>query len=85
MKLERLARLQSRQRAIQERRNRAFLGRTVEVLVEGTSKRDPSRWTGRTADNRIVHFSADTASGRLEHVRVSETTPYFLFGAPAEA
>ena len=81
-KLERLARLQSRQRAIQEQRNRRFLGRTVEVLVEGKSKRDPSRWTGRTADNRIVHFGADTAAGRLEHVRIAQTTPYFLYGAP---
>ena len=81
-KLERLARLQSRQRAIQEQRNRRFLGRTVEVLVEGKSKRDPSRWTGRTADNRIVHFGADTAAGRLEQVRVAQTTPYFLYGAP---
>ncbi len=36
--------------------NRARIGRREEVLVEGPSRRDPSRLTGRTRQNRLVHF-----------------------------
>ncbi|MDX1390137.1 MAG: MiaB/RimO family radical SAM methylthiotransferase, partial [Acidobacteriota bacterium] len=85
LKIERLRRLQERQKQIQEHRHREFVGRTVEVLVEGPSKRDPSRWTGRTADNRIVHFPGDSAPGRLSRVRVTESTAYCLHGLPEAA
>ena len=37
-------------------RHRARVGRTEEVLVEGPSKRDPSVITGRTSQNKLVHF-----------------------------
>jgi tRNA-2-methylthio-N6-dimethylallyladenosine synthase len=37
-------------------RHGARVGRTEEVLVEGPSKRDPSMWTGRTRQNKLVHF-----------------------------
>jgi len=81
--VERLKLLQQRQQEIQERRNRDWLGRSVEVLVEGRSKRDAERWTGRTVDNRIVHFSGDTAPGRFETVEITESTAYSLRGRPA--
>jgi tRNA-2-methylthio-N6-dimethylallyladenosine synthase len=57
--VERIARL----RAVVERSsllgNQARVGRVEEVLVEGPSKRDPSRLTGRTRQNRLVHFDHD--------------------------
>ncbi|HHL40219.1 MAG TPA: tRNA (N6-isopentenyl adenosine(37)-C2)-methylthiotransferase MiaB [Deltaproteobacteria bacterium] len=52
----RLAQLQELQREIAAEKNRAMVGRTVEVLVEGPSKADPSEWTGRTGCNRVVNF-----------------------------
>jgi tRNA-2-methylthio-N6-dimethylallyladenosine synthase len=78
---ERLQRLQERQRDIQERRNRAWLGRTVEVLVEGPSRRDDGEWTGRTPEYRIVNFQGDSAPGRRETLRIVGSSPFSLRGA----
>ena len=87
VKIERLRRLQERQRSIQERRSRDWIGREVEVLVEGPSKRVAALWTGRTPENRIVHFRGNTAPGRLERLEITRATPYFLHAAdlPARA
>jgi tRNA-2-methylthio-N6-dimethylallyladenosine synthase len=82
-KMARLRRLQQRQKQIQERRNQAWVGRHVEVLVEGRSKRDSSRWTGRTPENRIVHFVGRAEPGDTVLAEVVEATPYFLFGRTA--
>ncbi len=55
----------SRLRAVVERTSRlgheARIGRTEEVLVEGPSRRDPDRLTGRTRHNRLVHFPSPAA------------------------
>jgi tRNA-2-methylthio-N6-dimethylallyladenosine synthase len=40
-------------------RNEARIGREEEVLVEGPSKRDPNAVTGRTRQNKLVHFRSD--------------------------
>ncbi len=58
-KTRRLMEVQELQRGITEERNRELLGRVLEVLVEGPSRRDPRRLTGRTRGNRIVHFEGD--------------------------
>jgi tRNA-2-methylthio-N6-dimethylallyladenosine synthase len=84
-KAERLRALHETQQAIQERRYRRFVGRTVEVLVEGPSKRDPSQWTGRTADARIVNFSGASAPGRLETLEITHSTAFSLKGTLAGA
>jgi tRNA-2-methylthio-N6-dimethylallyladenosine synthase len=81
-KLERLQRLQACQREIQEKRNRSLIGREVEVLVEGMSKRDAGKWSGRTPENRVVHFTGDFRPGRLERLVIRETTAYSLRGEP---
>ncbi len=81
-KLDRLKRLQARQQRIQQRRNRRWIGRRVAVLVEGRSKRDADRWTGRTPENCIVHFRGESAAGRVEQLEITEATAYFLYGAP---
>jgi len=80
VKFERLARLQAQQHAIQARRARRWIGRDVEVLVDGPSKRDGSVWSGRTPEARLVHFPGATASGRMERVRIEEATAYSLRG-----
>jgi tRNA-2-methylthio-N6-dimethylallyladenosine synthase len=38
-------------------RHRARVGKVEEILVEGPSKRDKSMWTGRTRQNKVVHFA----------------------------
>jgi len=37
----------------------ARVGRTEEVVVEGPARRDPSLTSGRTRQNKLVHFSVD--------------------------
>jgi len=80
-KHKRLQRLQEHQKAIQTRRMAGWLGRTVEVLVEGRSKRNAERWTGRTVEARVVNFAGPSAAGRLEQVRIIKTTPFSLTGS----
>lgn len=69
-----------------ERRNQAYLGRMVEVLVEGVSKRNESRWTGRTDLNKVCLFTprATTRVGDLLSVKVTRTTANSLFGEIVE-
>jgi len=80
VKQERLARLQAHQRALQERRNRRWIGREVEVLVEGPSKRGEGKWTGRTPEYRIVNFRGPSAPGRMETLRIVDSGPFSLRG-----
>jgi tRNA-2-methylthio-N6-dimethylallyladenosine synthase len=55
--VERLERLQAVQRRIVAETLAAEVGRDLEVLVEGWSD-DPTRRSGRTPENRVVHFAA---------------------------
>jgi tRNA-2-methylthio-N6-dimethylallyladenosine synthase len=80
---ERLQRLQEHQKGIQTRRMAGWMGRTVEVLVEGRSKRNERRWTGRTIESRVVNFEGPSAAGRLEQVEITKTTPFSLTGRVA--
>lgn len=41
---------------ISAERNKEMIGKSVEILVEGTSKTDESKLTGRTRQNQIVVF-----------------------------
>jgi tRNA-2-methylthio-N6-dimethylallyladenosine synthase len=79
-KLERLGRLQHHQKVIQATLNQAWVGREVEVLVEGTSRRDPTKWTGRTPENRVVNFTGPAEVGRLVPVTIASATAFSLGG-----
>ena len=69
VKVERMERLlEVVQRRARERAQR-FVGRTVEVLVEGPSRTDPERLRGRTRHNKAVNFSGLAAPGELTEVR----------------
>ena len=56
-KARRLAIVQEQQRAIQIRRNAAYVGAVEECLVEGFNKAT-GQWIGRTSQNKIAEFSA---------------------------
>ena len=59
--------------------NARYLGRTVDVLVEGVSK---GRWYGRTRTNKIVHFASEAQlGGELVDVEITSTEPWFLEGS----
>ncbi len=73
------------QSEISKERNREIVGKSVEVLVEGTSKTDESRLTGRTRQNQIVVFSGSSSLlGKLTNVDIVDTTDLTLFGVTNE-
>lgn len=81
-KIARLEELNRLQKKISLKRNRAYLGRWVEVLVEGPNRKRPGQWLGRTDTNKIVVFSppAPLPAGAFVPVRVVEVTAHTLFG-----
>lgn len=85
-KNERLVELQALQQEIQRARGEAYLGRTLEVLVESKSRRDDGEWAGRTRCGRVVNFAADgVAPGDFVEVRITAAGPVSLRGEPAAA
>jgi tRNA-2-methylthio-N6-dimethylallyladenosine synthase len=78
VRFERLVRLQEQ---VSFERNVAMVDREVEVLVEGPSKTDSSRVTGRTRTNKLVHFEDVAAPGEYRTVRVTSAAPHHLEGA----
>jgi tRNA-2-methylthio-N6-dimethylallyladenosine synthase len=81
VKVERIERLvELVQRRAHERAQR-FVGRTVEVLVEGTSRTDPDRLRGRTRHNKVVNFSGLAAPGEFAQVEIERASSQTLSGA----
>ena len=80
-KQRRLAALIARQEQIGLERNRAFIGREVEVLVEGPAKRPAGFAAGKSASFKTTVFpAAGAAAGDLVRVRVQAATPHTLTG-----
>ena len=67
------------QRRARERAQR-FVGRTLEVLVEGPSRTDPSRLRGRTRHNKVVNFAGLASPGELVEVEITGATSQTLCG-----
>jgi tRNA-2-methylthio-N6-dimethylallyladenosine synthase len=61
-------------------RHTARVGMVEEVLVDGPSKTDPDVLSGRTRQNKLVHFAGDAASGTYIDVRVTGAAPHWLRG-----
>ena len=64
------------------RRHQARVGRIEEVLVEGPSKRDPAVTSGRTRQNKLVHFvpPRPLRTGSYATVEITRAAPHFLEG-----
>jgi tRNA-2-methylthio-N6-dimethylallyladenosine synthase len=67
------------QRRARERAER-FVGRTCEVLVEGTSRTDPGRLRGRNRHNKTVNFEGTAMPGELVDVEIDSATSTTLAG-----
>ncbi|HXP38345.1 MAG TPA: tRNA (N6-isopentenyl adenosine(37)-C2)-methylthiotransferase MiaB [Solirubrobacteraceae bacterium] len=80
VKVERMERLlEAVQRGARERAQR-FVGRTLDVLVEGSSRTDPDRLRGRTRHNKVVNFAGLASPGELTQVRIDSATSQTLAG-----
>ncbi len=81
VKSDRFARLQELQRRIQMRRYDRYIGRTVEVLVEGRSVRSETDLTGHTRCQKVINFPGDQSlSGQIVKVQVTESKQNSLYG-----
>jgi tRNA-2-methylthio-N6-dimethylallyladenosine synthase len=79
-KVERMQRLvEVVQRRAHERAQR-FVGRTVDVLVEGPSRTDPSRLRGRCRHNKTVNFTGLAQPGEIVPVQITGATSQTLAG-----
>jgi tRNA-2-methylthio-N6-dimethylallyladenosine synthase len=67
------------QRRALERAQR-FVGRTLDVLVEGPSRTDPSRLRGRCSHNKVVNFAGLGAPGDIVGVEIESATSQTLLG-----
>jgi tRNA-2-methylthio-N6-dimethylallyladenosine synthase len=83
LKVERLQRLlEVVQRRAAERAQR-FVGRTMDVLVEGTSRTDETKLRGRTRHGKAVNFDGVAGAGELVEVEIESATSQTLSGVLA--
>jgi tRNA-2-methylthio-N6-dimethylallyladenosine synthase len=69
---------------IAARKYKAFVGRQVQILVEGPSRKNPARMTGRTRCNKIVLFDGnDRHRGQLMDLKITRAGSFTLYGDPA--
>jgi tRNA-2-methylthio-N6-dimethylallyladenosine synthase len=76
-RMERLVEVVQR-RALE--RSQRFVGRTMEVLVEGPSRTDPTRLRGRSRHNKVVNFEGLGSPGELLDVEIDRATSQTLSG-----
>jgi len=80
VKVERMERLVELVQRHARERARRFVGRTVEVLVEGSSRTDEERMRGRTRHNKVVNFGGLAQPGELTDVEILSATSQTLAG-----
>jgi tRNA-2-methylthio-N6-dimethylallyladenosine synthase len=69
---------------IAARKYKRFVGRRAQILVEGPSKKNPARMTGRTRCNKIVVFEgSERHRGQIMDVKIARTGSFTLYGDPA--
>ncbi len=82
IKTRRVSEIIELQNEISAGKNKAMVGRTVEVLIEGESKKSPDEWQGRTDGNKMVIFSrSNEAVGEYRRVVIEGANSATLFGA----
>jgi tRNA-2-methylthio-N6-dimethylallyladenosine synthase len=64
-------------------RHEARVGKVETLLLEGPSKKDAEVWSGRTRQNKLVHFTpgdATPVAGGTADVRITRAAPHWLQG-----
>lgn len=66
-------------------KNKEYEGKVVEVLVEGPSKNDETKLTGRTRNGKLVNFVGDEKLvGELVNLKIVRAQPFSLIGEIVE-
>jgi tRNA-2-methylthio-N6-dimethylallyladenosine synthase len=87
-KLQRLQVLQAKQLLIMADRLSPWVGKTVDVLIDSTSKHDENCFQGRISQNTVVNFPAPFEGlklGAIVPTRITAQKRYTLLGEPATA
>ncbi len=79
---ERFERLVLLQNKISAERNLRHVGQTIEVLVEGPSKKRSDVATTRSEGNKVVHVEGRFEPGTFFDVTVSSAAKHYLIGSP---
>jgi tRNA-2-methylthio-N6-dimethylallyladenosine synthase len=86
VKVRRLNEIIEVQHRISQESNQKLIGHTVEVLIEGESKKSCDDWTGRTDTNKVVVFPRTGGEvGEYVRVKILRATSATLFGEIASA
>lgn len=82
VKNERLQQLMRLQNYKAKEESQKYLGKTVKVLVEGPSRKNPEMLTGRTSTHKIVLFKSNRTDlkGKFVHTRIYEAKTWTLYG-----
>ncbi len=81
IKKKRFVRLLEVQNGISKDLNIEYIGKTVKILVEGRSKTDSEKYTGRNEKNRLVHIDGDDSLvGNFCNVRIDRADTFAMYG-----
>jgi tRNA-2-methylthio-N6-dimethylallyladenosine synthase len=83
VKLDRLQRLQTLQNEITTKRLENWVGKTIEVLIDGPSKEDGTKVQGRSSQNLVVNMLEaypDLEPGMIVPVQIERAARYTLQG-----
>ncbi len=79
-KKERLKLLQDRLHQQTHQWTQRMLGKVYPVLVTGPSTKNPGLCTGKTENNRVVHFETDQPIGSMAQVEITHALTHILSG-----
>lgn len=80
-KKRRFQELITTQNEISKKKNLAYVGQIVEVLVEGHSKTNQDKLSGRTRTNKVVNFVGDESLiGQFVNIKIEEAKTWSLEG-----
>lgn len=81
VKKDRFSRLLAVQNGISKDLNAEYVGKTIKILVEGKSKTDSDKYTGRNQKNRLVHIDGDDSMiGRFMNVKIDRADTFAMYG-----
>ncbi|WP_082729375.1 tRNA (N6-isopentenyl adenosine(37)-C2)-methylthiotransferase MiaB [Leptotrichia sp. oral taxon 847] len=82
VKNERLQKLIKLQNMKAREESQKYLGKTIKVLVEGPSKKNPEMLTGRTSTHKVVLFKDDSKNlkGRFVNIKINDAKTWTLYG-----
>ena len=82
IKSERLQQLMRLQNYKAKEESQKYLGKTVKVLVEGPSRKNPEMLTGRTSTHKIVLFKSPRTDlkGKFVNTKIYEAKTWTLYG-----